>query len=238
MKLFLLSLVFLGSGLVVFGRLPALDALGSSSFVERGKAMAGLEAWVLSDQAKAKKVLLEKYLRCPDPEIRVRLLELLERSYFPIRGFVGITMRSTLWDQLGRLKKDKLAIGVRITDVGKGTPAELSGLRVDDIVLKVNQWTVKGGADVTTKVSEQIQKHPPRTPISLQIARGEEILTLSLKLGILPIPSARARTLRAGTDSLSALLPTSLQLEISTFQAWLAKEIEKDRKNLIADRRL
>ena len=200
--------------------------------------MTELEAWVLSDQAKAKKILLKKYLRCPDPEVRIRLLELLERSYFPIRGFIGITMRSTLWDQFGRLKKDKIAMGVRVTNVGKGTPAELSGLKVDDVILKIDQWTVKGDTDVTAKVSEQIRKHSPNTPISLQIARGEEMLTLSLKLGVLPVPSARARTLRAGSDSRSDVLPTSLRAEISGFQAWLAEEIEKDRKNLIAERRL
>ena len=168
----------------------------------------------------------------------MRLLLLLERAYFPVKGFLGIAMRSTRWDQLGRFKKGDTGLGVRVIGVGAGTPAAEAGLKTDDVILKINDWTVEGGADVTSEVATQIQKNPPTTPILLVVKRGERTFEVELELAILPVPSVRAKLLRAETDGLSNLLPRELEREILVFQMWLRKEIEEDRKNLIADRRL
>ncbi len=238
MKILIFALLLANSTLWGGAQVPGMQNLGSESFLERSEVLSSLELWVMEDQKQAKKLLLREYLRCDDPEIRVRLLALLERSYFPIRGYVGITMRSTLWDQFGRLQKDEDQLGVRVTEVGKGTPAELSGLRGDDIILKINEWEVKGDSDVTAKVAAEIQKYSPGTSIALEVLRGEKRFVLSLKLGVLPVPSERARALRAGNGSLGGVLPGSLLAEIKEFQNWLVEKIEKDRKNLIADRRL
>ena len=210
--------------------------LGAADFSERETAMAALDEWVLEDQGAAKGLILKKYLRSADPEVKARLLKLLERAYFPVKGFVGITMRSTLWDQVGRFKEN-VAAGVRVTHVGEGTPAASSGLKPDDVLLRINDWEVKGGDDITAQVSEKIQKNPPATPISLEIMREGKVLKVSLNLAILPVPSERAKTLMAATGSSADLLPVELQREIAEFKSWVAQEIEKDRKNLIADRR-
>jgi len=237
-RVFVLFFILVCSCAASLDEVDDIVPLGSGSFAERERAMRDLEDWVLTNQGEAKGILLKQYLRCADPEVRVRLLDLLERSYFPLKGFVGITMRSVLWDQLGRFQNGKTALGVRVTNVGKGTPAAVSGLKVDDILLSINGWEVKGGVDVTSLVAEQIQQNSPTTPVSLMVQRGDEVLTIDLKLGILPVASARARTLREVSGGSSAVLPADLQLQISDFQKWLSEEIEKDRKNLIADRRL
>jgi len=216
---------------------PDFSRLGATAFNERKEAMGSLEEWVLADQTKAKDVILKKYLRCANPEVRARLLHLLERAYFPAKGFVGITMRSTLWDQVGRFHEEKMAFGVRVTHVGKETPAALSGLKPDDILLKINGWEVKGEDDITAKVANQIQKNPPATPVSLEVMRGDKTVKVTLKLTILPVPTERAKSLLATTKSNKDVLPADLQREITEFESWLTEEIRKDRKNLIADRR-
>jgi len=211
--------------------------LGDAAFTERQAAMDHLEEWVLEDQGEARKIVLKKYLRTENPEVKARLLNLLERAYFPVKGFVGITMRSTLWDQVGRFNGEAKVTGVRVTHVGEGTPAALSGLKPEDILVKINDWKVEGGGEITARVSKQIQKNPPTTPILLEILREDKLLKISLNLAILPVPSERAKSLMAATKSSADFLPADLQREIAEFESWVAQEIEKDRKNLIADRR-
>jgi C-terminal processing protease CtpA/Prc len=97
---------------------------------------------------------------------------------------------------------------------------------------------VKGGDDVTSQVADQIQRNPPTTPITLRIQRKEEVLDIKLKLAVLPVPSVRARIIKDSIGNANTILTTDLKDEISEFQNWLSQEIEKDRKNLIADRRL
>lgn len=239
MRVMGLLLFLVCSGMANSEEMPHEAGLGAASLTDRRKAASKIEEWVLKDQAKAKEVILKKYLRCADPEVRVRLLNLLERAYFPVKGFVGIRMISTLLDNDGRrFQKGGEGIGVRVMSVSKGSPAETSGVRADDIVLKINNWEVKGGTDVTSQVAEQIQKNPPTTPVTLRIHRKREVLDIKLKLAVLPIPSARVRIIKGSMGRVNKILPTDLQGEISEFQIWLSQEIEKDRKNLIADRRL
>ena len=127
--------------------------------------------------------------------------------------------------------------GVRVTHVGEDTPAALSGLKPDDVLLRINEWEVKGGDDITAEVANRIQKNPPATPLSLEVMRGDKIVKVALKLAILPVPTQRAKSLLETTKSSKELLPVELLREITEFESWLAEEIRKDRKNLIADRR-
>ncbi|MFT7173446.1 MAG: C-terminal processing protease CtpA/Prc [Paracoccaceae bacterium] len=236
----LLSLILVTSGMVLSEEMPDVVGLGAVALADRKSAASLLEEWVLKDQAMAKEVILKKYLRCANPEVRVRLLELLERAYFPVKGFVGIRMMPNLLDN-NRLRfrgGGGKVNGVRVMGVSKGSPAEAGGLRTNDVVLRINNWEVKGGYDVTSQVADQIQRNPPTTPITLRIQRKEEVLDIKLKLAVLPVPSVRARIIKDSIGNANTILTTDLKDEISEFQNWLSQEIEKDRKNLIADRRL
>lgn len=220
---------------------PDLLALADPEFPKREAAQAKVRLWATKFPKLAKEELLKLYLRSEEPELRVRLIALMERAYFPPKGYVGVVMRADFLDRFGRIPRMPqgepfIGYGVRIISVAPGTPAEKSGLKVGDVILKINDWEVKGADKITSAVAEQIQKHPPSTPVSIQIRRGEDLIDLKLELGILPVPSERARSLMATDDTGNGVLPVDLAQQLVEFRVWLAEEIEKDQKNLIADR--
>ena len=224
------------------GEQPELTRLADADYTIRGKAQAEIATWATHFPAEAKKELLRTYLDSSEPEIRVRLIALLERAYFPPKGYLGVVMRADFLDRFGRFPPQPpgqplVGIGVRVITVAPGTPAEASGVKMGDVILQINDWEVKGGEEITSSVASQIQKHSPRSPISLKIRRDDKVIDLKLQLGILPVPSERARSLFASDEMKRFLLPKELTLQIREFRSWLAEQIEKDQENLIADRR-
>ena len=240
------------SGFLGAEELPDFSPLSSGSFEKREAAQKAVYDWVVSNHETAKAVLLKKYLKTDDPEIRVRLVPLLERAYFQPKGYVGIIMSPELKEPQaqprgqvppGRVPPAQVPQareyeGVMITKVFPKTPAELSGLKNDDVILKINDWEVRGGFDLTSEVAAQIQKNPPRTPIDLQVRRGKEIMSIELKLGILPTPSERLRDLPRTALGIRSSSTVEVIEQMRKFRNWLEGEIDKERKNLIADRRL
>lgn len=240
------------SGFLGAEELPDFSALSSGSFEKREAAQKAVYDWVVSNHETAKAVLLKKYLKTDDPEIRVRLVPLLERAYFQPKGYVGIIMSPELKEPQaqppgqvppGRVPPAQVPPareyeGVMITKVFPKTPAELSGLKNDDVILKINDWEVRGGFDLTSEVAAQIQKTPPRTPIDLQVRRGKEMMSIELKLGILPTPSERLRDLPRTALGIRSSSTLEVIEQMREFRSWLEGEIDKERKNLIADRRL
>ena len=222
--------------------LPDLVPLSSGNFEKREDSQKAVNDWVIANHETAKKVLLKEYLKTDDPEVRVRLVPLLERSYFKPKGYVGIIMSPQIKDPKARPPGQGLQAreyyGVLITKVFPKTPAELSGLKKDDIILKIDDWEVGGGSDLTSQVAMQIQKNPPRTPIDLQVKRGNETISIQLKLGILPTPSERVRDMPRATFGVRSSSTLEVFEQMKEFRNWLEGEIDKERKNLIADRRL
>lgn len=234
-------LAILASG-VSAEELPDLAPLSSGNFEKRQASQKAVNDWVISNHEAAKEVLLKKYLQTENPEVRVRLIPLLERSYFKPKGYVGIIMSPELKDPNVKPPRQGLQAreyhGVLITKVFPETPAELSGLKYKDIILKIDDWEVRGGSDLTSKVASQIQKNRPQTPIALQVKRGNETISIELKLGILPTPSERVRDMPRTSFGVRSSSTLEVFEQMKEFRNWLDREIDKERKNLIADRRL
>jgi len=227
--------VLLIAGVLSADELPDLSGLGQPRYADRELARVDLTTWILQNQKTARQKLLTEYLQTNDPEIRVRMLSLLERAYFPPVGYVGIYMQSARRGLNGGFQPGNQQAGVKIIMVAPGTPAEASGLQENDILVEIGDWKVGNGFDVVTQVTSRIQSNPPGALISLGVKRGEEFLRLKFKLGVLPVPSDRARSVLAADDTGRRLLPVTLQKQIKEFRSWLEEEIRKDRKNLIAD---
>ena len=222
--------------------LPDFASLSSKNFEDRQASQKAVNDWVIANHEVAKEALLKKYLKTDNPEVRVRLIPLLERSYFKPKGYVGIIMSPELKDPnarpLGQGLQAREYHGVLITKVFPETPAKLSGLKNEDIILKIDNWEVRGGSDLTSKVALQIQKNPPQTPIDLQVKRGNETILIELKLGILPIPSERVRDMSRTSFGVRSSSTFEVFEQMKEFRNWLDREIDKERKNLIADRHL
>lgn len=222
--------------------LPDFASLSSRDFEKRQASQKAVNDWVIANHEAAREVLLKKYLKTDNPEFRVRLIPLLERSYFKPKGYVGIIMSPKLENPNARPPGQGLQAreyrGVLITKVFPETPAEISGLQNGDIVLKIDDWEVRGESDLTSKVASQIQKNSPQTPITLQVKRGNETIPIELKLGILPTPSERVRDIPRTSFGVRSSSTFEVFEQMKEFKNWLDREIDKERKNLIADRRL
>jgi serine protease Do len=70
----------------------------------------------------------------------------------------------------------------KILEVAKDSPAEKAGLKVDDVVLKFDGKKVEKGDQLVSMVS----KKKPGEEVSLEVRRGEETITLKVKLGKRP----------------------------------------------------
>ena len=115
----------------------AIKLLGDDQFAKREKGQAQLLKWSLENLQKSPEMLYSAWEKEKDPETKTRCFSILKkvvtlRKFGRGPGFVGIRMDAA--DQLG---KEKL-VGVRITLVLPGTPAEKSGLELGDAVIGVD----------------------------------------------------------------------------------------------------
>jgi len=231
--------VLLLSLLVGGGRLRGeadFEGLASDDYRVRQGAQQTFLEWIFKDPVMARDEVLQVYLSTDDPELRMRLVPILERAYFPPKGYVGIMMQPAFLDGFGRipgnLPKGK---GILVTRVVPGTPAELSGLRERDVIVQMDDWEVEGGMDLNSLFADRIQANPPGRKIQLKVLRGEEEMVVALQLGILPTPSQRAREMREIQKDerpvVRNLLSTNLQEEMQEFRFWLSDEIEKHGKS-------
>ena len=91
--------------------------------------------------------------------------------------------------KFGNIKKGWLGIrgedcskGVRITEVIEDSPAEKSGLQVDDVIIKVGHKRVKN----MRQLRRIIENTPPGKFINIYINRGEETLRKSVRIDTIP----------------------------------------------------
>ena len=77
---------------------------------------------------------------------------------------------------------DRLQIppkGVRVASVDRGSPAWLSGIRIDDVVIDWNGHAVNDFQDLRLKVACT----PIGSEVKVTIRRGENIMTLKVTVG-------------------------------------------------------
>lgn len=231
--------------LVLFGHSGPLWAEEALPFADlsheqeerRERAQAVVTTWASKNRGQARKELLKLYVTSSDPEFRRRLIPALEHAYFPPKGYLGVQMMSARYDQLGRLRPPaEQGPGVVLVRVAPQTPAAASGLKAGDIILKINDLPFQSD-DRVDEAAKEIQRHTPNTSVALTVERDGKLLEISLKLGVLPVPSERARIQRAALVEGGGMVSTEILQQLAEFRRWLMAEIERERKNLIADRR-
>lgn len=97
------------------------------------------------------------------------------------RGFIGVTLQKIDQNLALAFKLEKME-GALISDISKGSPAEKSGLRQGDIVLKYNNNTIPHISSLRKAVSFM----KPGSKLNLTVLRNGKILEIPIVVGTFP----------------------------------------------------
>lgn len=156
--------------------------LGHERFRVREHAQKRLIDQLGEQSEKIGDLCYEAYSSGPDPEIRMRaravLLELVQRSTGTgKRGFVGIGMLlHAFFDKGGEVN-----FAIRVSEVRPDTPAQKAGLRVDDIIIGIDD-TVLDDKDATQRFMDIVAAMPPGREVTLKYRRDGKDLEVKLNL--------------------------------------------------------
>lgn len=84
------------------------------------------------------------------------------------RGFVGVTLRDAIKDKAGEIFRQ----GASIEAIGAGSPADIAGLQVEDIILRINNSAVRSGVEATRAIA----KLRAGDKVPVMIERNDEII--------------------------------------------------------------
>ncbi|KXW56831.1 MAG: DegQ family serine endoprotease [Betaproteobacteria bacterium] len=126
------------------------------------------------------------------------------------RGWLGVVIQEVtkeLADSFG-LKDAK---GALVSNVQKGSPAQLGGLKVSDIILKFNGKAIITDADLPRAVSEA----KAGSTANITVWRQGQLVDLQVKLGEMPADTSVASSKDEGTDSKPSQAVNKLGLSLS-----------------------
>ncbi|HEX3852730.1 MAG TPA: Do family serine endopeptidase [Polyangiaceae bacterium] len=126
------------------------------------------------------------------------------------RGFLGVSIQNVN-EELAKALGLRIADGVLINDLTPGGPASKAGLARGDVVLSVNGQVVHSTGELRNSIAEA----GVGTTVRLEILRGDQKQTLSVKLGEMPAPmrSSPAEGNRAEPQANAALGLSLLPLD-------------------------
>ena len=116
------------------------------------------------------------------------------------RGFLGAALRDAIKDQNGKIFRR----GASIESIGAGSPADKAGMKVEDIILRVNDTAVRSSTEATRAIAKLRAGEYAR----FEIERKDVILENEIKVLIAERPSAKNQLLIA-TGNNSGKSPNS-----------------------------
>ena len=202
-----------------------VGALGHEEFRERHAAQKSLLAWGKKDLEGSIESLYRLYGTTENPEVRLRSREVLKalvilRQPLPGQGYLGIQMDTARWkDDRGVMRP-----AVLITDVRKGTAADLATLKADDLITGIDQVIFDDLAP-TRMLADYIRSKKPGDEITIKIRRGKEHLELTASLRRRP----------TALDEINQwgglpVLPRETEMDEDYFQEWLQKRRAEEAK--------
>ena len=193
--IFLLSYSLLCSTLVFSLNPPELlvSGLASEDFRERNKAQDELLNWAQSNGPDGGNAIHTLTTTSDEPEVRLRCVEILrslsDRDYLSDgKGYLGIEFNE---EGINGGEGEKGTVGIRITRVVRGSPAEAAGLLHGDTIIALNgvNWNDAGAEqDFIKKIADT----KPLEEIVLKISRGNaEPVEIKVRLGKRPLEDLR-----------------------------------------------
>lgn len=115
------------------------------------------------------------------------IMESLIKNGKVSRGYIGVTLQD-VDDKLAKAMDLAEARGAVVNTVSPGTPADKAGIKVGDVILKLNGDDV----DDVPQLRNRIAAITPGTSVTLQVRRDETTKNFTLTLGELPKNLAQA----------------------------------------------
>lgn len=96
-----------------------------------------------------------------------------------VRGWLGVAVKGINPEDVLDVDSTR---GVQVMDVMPNGPAAQSGLKKGDVILSIGNTPLNNANQLTAFIAEQ----QPDTTVQAEILRGEQKLTLNLKIGVRP----------------------------------------------------
>lgn len=226
---------------LAFGQDAALrgwvGALASEDFKERVEAQDKILEWANANPGKSKAVLLKEFEVAKDPEVRLRLRESLktvvvgDHQANNAAGYLGITME----DVNGGVPVPNPKPGVLVKAVQPGSPAELAGIKKQDVILAMDKirWE---GPEAREALIAEVKKLRPGAEVKLEVLRGAETLKLPVVLGARPmgLPDQQQARFINGFIPAAPDFEMLEKLEEEAREAFFKDWLEQARKKPIA----
>ncbi|MCF6220938.1 MAG: trypsin-like peptidase domain-containing protein [Robiginitomaculum sp.] len=117
------------------------------------------------------------------------------------RGFLGAALREAEYTQNGAVYKG----GATINSIGAGTPAEISGLQVEDVILRINNTVVRNAVEATRAIG----KLRAGDIAIFEIERGDTIIPGGVRVNIAERPDNKDKLTIATGNTGGAVAPSA-----------------------------
>lgn len=155
--------------------------LADESFAVRQRSTAELVKQGHGDAEVVQALCLEHFLKDPDPEVRIRCGKVLRELLAESVGFIGIRHQTRAYfDEEGEMRQ-----GVEVVEVLPGEAADKSGLKVGDIIVRVDGRQL-GGESAAGDFSRSIRLLGAGKQVAIQIEREGELREIALVTGAAP----------------------------------------------------
>jgi len=167
-----------------------LKELGSPEFSIRELAERELIEWGRRNPEPAMDELFNQSRQAMDPEVRERCLSVLrslvsDQYMREGEGYIGVVL--AMGDDVVVIPGDpKPRNAVRVLDVRVDTPAQQSGMLVNDLIVGLEGETWRG-VEASPVFREMIRKMKPSTVARLTVLRNGELIELKVTLGRRPL---------------------------------------------------
>jgi serine protease Do len=125
-------------------------------------------------------------------DLAKRIADQLRRNGRVVRGWLGIRAQDVASQSAASLAVARAAgqMVAQVTEVTEGSPAAEAGIRQGDLIIEYNGKTVPKSLDFPAIIADT----PPGQKANLKLIRDKRYVTISLKIGELPLESEATLT--------------------------------------------
>jgi C-terminal processing protease CtpA/Prc len=124
----------------------------------------------------------EAWARTSDPEVRIRLEEVLTDFAVNLWGPEPSLGVSVVIEKAFN-EEGKMVSRLRVQTVSPGSGAEEAGVKTGDFIVGMDDMRLEGEADAKAKMASMLGERKPRDRVALKLSRNGEVMNVRVVLG-------------------------------------------------------